>query len=79
MRLAATTKQIHATLAKAATLERAEYKLQWRDLMNRGKYTEARELTGKMFMRGTLTAAEGLADVEAVKIALELNERELRN
>jgi len=78
-KLSLTAKQIDATLDRARQLERTEYRLTWRDRMNRGLYTEARELTGKHFMRGTLSKDEALADVEAVKIALELNEQRLRN
>lgn len=74
-----TPRNIYATLEKCRTADRAEYKLAWRDLMNRGRYSDARELTGKYFQRGILTAQEALADIEAVKIALELNEQKLRN
>ena len=60
-------------LTKAQKQEAREYKLAWRDLMDRERYTEANDLTGKYFFRGVLTARQALADVEAVKIALELN------
>lgn len=79
MRLSVSMEAIDATLARARTLERAEYRLQWRDRMNRGMFSEAGELTGKAFHRGTISAIEGLADIEAVKIALELNEQKIRN
>lgn len=78
-KLYVTAKEIDATLDRVRRAERTEYKLQWRDRMDRGLYAEARELTGRHFMRGTLTKDEALADVEAVKIALELNEHRLRN
>ena len=79
MRTAVSLKQIDATLERCRLADRAEYFLAFRDLMNRGRHAEARELVDVHFKRGTITTREALDGANEVKAAQEAREQELRN
>lgn len=78
-RLSVTAKQIDATLLRADQLERGEFLLNFRDRMNRGLFEQAGTLATIAFKRGNITKDEGLACLDEVKKAQEVQHKRLAN